>query len=70
MELSEYVKAGKIAAKVRENVKKLDLVGKNYLEICEYVEKSITDNGGNVAFPCNICVNDIATYCYTLYSST
>ena len=35
MELSEYVKAGKIAAKVRENVKKLDLVGKNYLEICE-----------------------------------
>ena len=44
MELSEYVKAGKIAAKVRENVKKLDLVGKNYLEICEYVEKSIIDN--------------------------
>ena len=62
MELSEYVKAGKIAAKVRENVKKLDLVGKNYLEICEYVEKSIIENGGNVAFPCNICVNDIAAH--------
>ena len=70
MELSEYVKAGKIAAKVRENVKKLDLVGKNYLEICEYVEKSIIDNGGHVAFPCNICVNDIAAHNTAMINDT
>ena len=34
MALDDYIKAGKIAGEVRENVRKTDWVGKTVYEIC------------------------------------
>ena len=43
MGLDDYIKAGKIAGEVRENVRKTDWVGKTVYEICEYVEGESID---------------------------
>ncbi|MBI3190679.1 type II methionyl aminopeptidase [archaeon] len=57
-----YVKAGKIAAEVREASRDIVTAGKGYMEIVEKIEKMIRDSGGEPAFPVNISVNDIAAH--------
>ena len=37
MQIEDYIKAGKIAGEVRENVRKKDWIGSTLAEICEYV---------------------------------
>ena len=58
----EYLKAGKIASEVREDVRQLEMIGKSLLTVCEYVEDRIRLKGGEPAFPCNICLNDTAAH--------
>lgn len=58
----EYVKAGKIAAEVREIVRTKDWVGKTVYEICEYVEDEIRRRGARCAFPVNTSINEIAAH--------
>ena len=41
MQIEDYIKAGKIAGEVRENVRKKDWIGSTLAEICEYVESEI-----------------------------
>ena len=41
MQIEDYVKAGKIAGEVRENVRQKDWIGSTLEEICEYVESEI-----------------------------
>ena len=36
--------------------------GASVLQICETIEKSIRDKGGRLAFPCNICINEVAAH--------
>jgi methionyl aminopeptidase len=57
-----YVKAGRIASEVRENVRKMDLVGRDLYEICERIEKEIIARGGAPAFPVNVSLNEIAAH--------
>ena len=57
-----YVKAGRIASEVRENVRKMDLSGKDLYEICERIEKEIIVRGGAPAFPVNVSLNEIAAH--------
>ena len=45
MAYDDYIKAGKIAGEVRENVRKTDWIGKTVYEICEYVESEIRKRG-------------------------
>ncbi len=54
--------AGRIARKVRE--KSLNIVRENasLLEICSILENLILDEGAKPAFPCNICINDVAAH--------
>lgn len=57
-----YVEAGKIAARVRE-----EAVGRikediPLLDIAEFAENRIKELGGNIAFPCNISINEIASH--------
>jgi methionyl aminopeptidase len=61
-----YIKAGRIASEVREKVKGLVKEDVSILEICNFVENKIEEKGGKLAFPCNICVNDVAAH----YSSS
>ena len=60
--MEEYIRAGKIAAEVREYARKKYHVGRTLLEICEELERMIRERGGKPAFPCNVSLNDIAAH--------
>ena len=62
MELDDYIKAGKIAGEIRENVRKTDWTGKTVFEICEYVENEIRKRGAKCAFPVNTSINEVAAH--------
>ena len=62
MGLEDYIKAGKIAGEVRENVRKTDWVGKTVYEICEHVEGEIKKRGAKCAFPVNTSINEVAAH--------
>jgi methionyl aminopeptidase len=61
-ELECYIRAGRIAAEVREAVRPRVTEGRPLLEIGEWVEDSIKTRGGTPAFPCNVCVNEVAAH--------
>lgn len=60
--LEKYILAGKIAAKVREEIRRSVKEGMPLIEVCEVVEDKIRILGGKPAFPCNISVNEIAAH--------
>jgi len=60
--LEKYIRAGKIASKVREEIKKVVREGMPLIEVCEFVENKIVSLGGKPAFPCNVSVNEIAAH--------
>ncbi len=62
MQIQDYVKAGKIASEVRENVRKKNWVGKTVFEICEEVESEIIKRGAKCAFPVNASINEVAAH--------
>ena len=62
MGFEDYVNAGKIAGEVRENVRKIDWIGKTVYEICEYVENEIKKRGAKCAFPVNTSINEVAAH--------
>lgn len=57
-----YLKAGRIAAEVRNKARGLIKEGIPLLEICEKVEDAIREKGGEPAFPCNVCLNEVAAH--------
>lgn len=59
---SEYLTAGRIAAEVREDIRRRVGVGMSFVEICEAVEASVRGKGAEPAFPCNVCVNGVAAH--------
>ena len=61
-EIEFYVKAGRIASEVRKKALRMVKVSVPIIEICDNVEQAILDKGGNLAFPCNVCINDIAAH--------
>jgi len=62
VQTEEYIKAGKIAAEVREMVRVKDWVGKSVYDICEEVEGEIKKRGAKCAFPVNASINEIAAH--------
>ena len=62
MQTEDYLKAGKIAGEVRENVRKKNWIGNTLAEICEYVESEIIKRGAKCAFPVNTSVNEVAAH--------
>ena len=62
VQAEQYVKAGKIAAEVREMVRVKDWIGKSVFEICEEVEGEIKKRGAKCAFPVNASINEIAAH--------
>jgi len=62
VQIEDYMKAGKIAAEVRELVRKKDWIGKTVYEICEEVEGEIKKRGAKCAFPVNTSINEIAAH--------
>jgi len=62
LQTEDYLKAGKIAGEVRENVRKKNWIGSTLAEICEYVESEIIKRGAKCAFPVNTSVNEVAAH--------
>jgi len=60
--LEKYRRAGKIAAKVREEMKNTIKEGMYLIDICEKAEQLIISMGGQPAFPCNISINEVAAH--------
>jgi methionyl aminopeptidase len=61
-ELEAYRKAGEIAVKAREWSRGLIKEKSKLLDIAEKIEKKILDLGGGIAFPVNICLNDVTAH--------
>jgi methionyl aminopeptidase len=61
-ELENYRKAGKIASEVREWSRELVKPGAKALDIAEKVEAKIFELGGQLAFPVNVCINDVTAH--------
>jgi len=62
MNVGCYLKAGKIAAEVREATRKKYHVGLTLYEICESVEAQIRSLDAEPAFPVNTSLNDTAAH--------
>ncbi|HYX71417.1 MAG TPA: M24 family metallopeptidase, partial [Nitrososphaera sp.] len=62
MNLGCYLKAGKIAAEVRERARKKYHVGLTLFEICESVEAQIRSLNAEPAFPVNTSLNETAAH--------
>lgn len=62
MDADSYLKAGRIAAEVREMARRKDWVGRTVYEICEEIEGEIVRRGARCAFPVNTSVNEIAAH--------
>ncbi len=60
--LTCYRKAGRIAAQVRESIGRYVKRGRLIIDVCERVEKMIQDQGGELAFPCNIGVDQVTAH--------
>lgn len=59
-------KLGKLTREIRKDVSKIPKEGVGILEIINFVEKRIFEKGYLPAFPCTVCVNDVAAH-YTVF---
>lgn len=60
--IEKYKKAGEIVSKVRNKAVKHVKEDMKYLELAELIENDIIELGGEVAFPCNISVNEVTAH--------
>lgn len=60
--IEKYKKAGEIVSKVRKNAVNHVKEDMKLLELAEFVENKIIDLGGEVAFPCNVSVNEVTAH--------
>jgi len=60
--LQKYQRAGKIAAEVREHMRRVVHEGMPIIDVCETAESLIRRRGGKPAFPCNVSVNEVAAH--------
>lgn len=60
--LQKYIRAGRIAAEVREVMRKTVSEGVAIIEVCEKAEALIRERGGKPAFPCNVSVNEVSAH--------
>jgi len=60
--IDKYKKSGKIVSKVREKAASYVKEDIKILDLVEFVENEIIELGGNIAFPCNVSVNEITAH--------
>lgn len=60
--LESFRKAGEIFRKVVEYIKPKVVIGTKILDICEDCEKKIKELGGEIGFPANLSINDVAAH--------
>lgn len=60
--IKSYLKAGKISADVKKRAKAIIKEGARLLDIAEEIERSIKEQGGDLAFPVNLSFGNIAAH--------
>ena len=60
--IESYMKAGRIAGEIRKQVRTLVREGLPVMDLCNKVEEKIIEKGGKPAFPCNVCINEVAAH--------
>lgn len=60
--LEKYREAGRIAAKILQEGAAQIRVGASYLELVESLETRVRDEGGDLAFPLNVSLNEDAAH--------
>lgn len=60
--IDSYIKAGKIVSKIRTDASKMIKEGCLVLDLVEYVESEILKQDAEIAFPCNVSINEIAAH--------
>jgi len=60
--LEDFEQVGKIAARIREDSKRLIMIGEGLLDIAESTEQMIKEEGCGLAFPVNVSINEIAAH--------
>jgi len=67
LDLEVLVELGKFTNQLKANVKNLVVEGAKVSEIINYIEGEIFKKGYLPAFPCTVCINDIAAH-YTIFN--
>lgn len=60
--IESYIQAGKIVSDIRSEASKMITDGALVLDVVNYVESEILKNGAEIAFPCNVSINEIAAH--------
>ena len=60
--IESYLKAGKIVSDIRDEASKLITDGALVIDLVNYVESEILKTGAEIAFPCNVSINEIAAH--------
>ena len=60
--MESYIKAGKIVSDIRSEASKMIKDGALVLDLVNYVESEILKSGAEIAFPCNVSINEIAAH--------
>lgn len=62
LRLESFKKAGVIHKQVVKFIKPKIKIGAKLLDICEGTEKKLIELGGEIGFPTNICINEVAAH--------
>lgn len=60
--IESYIESGKIASKIRDEASKMIKEGTLVIDLVEYVESEILKAGAQIAFPCNVSLNEVAAH--------
>ena len=60
--IESYIEAGKLTSKIRDEASKMIKDGTLVLDLVNYIESEILKNGAEIAFPCNVSINEIAAH--------
>ena len=60
--IESYIQAGKIVSDIRSKASKMITDGALVLDVVNYVESEILKTGAEIAFPCNVSINEIAAH--------
>ena len=60
--IDSYIKAGKIVSDIRSEASKMIKDGTLIIDLVEYVESEILKRDAQIAFPCNVSLNEVAAH--------
>ena len=60
--IESYIESGKLASRIRNEASKMIKDGTLVIDLVNYVESEILGAGAEIAFPCNVSINEIAAH--------